>query len=172
MLLDLGSSAKALAADRAARAVAALGTGVLVSLGGDIAVAGPPPEGGWSIGIAEESTAAGSDAAQAVAIVAGGLATSSTRSRTWRRGNRRLHHIVDPRTGDSAADHWHLVTVAASSCVVANAASTAAVVWGAEAPGRIGAMGLAARLVDRRGAVTTTPGWPAPRFEGIPAGVP
>jgi thiamine biosynthesis lipoprotein len=44
--LDLGATAKALAADRAARAAAAAaGCGVLVGLGGDIAVAGDPPPG-------------------------------------------------------------------------------------------------------------------------------
>ena len=42
--LDLGATAKASAADRCARRVAsALRTGVLVSLGGDIATAGPAP---------------------------------------------------------------------------------------------------------------------------------
>ena len=56
--LDLGATAKALAADRAATAVAELtGSGVLVSLGGDIAVAGDPPAGGWSIRIADDHKA-------------------------------------------------------------------------------------------------------------------
>jgi len=42
--LDLGATAKALAADRAARAAAAAAKSpVLVGLGGDIAVAGAPP---------------------------------------------------------------------------------------------------------------------------------
>jgi FAD:protein FMN transferase len=41
-VLDLGATAKALAADRAATAIAAeVGCGVLVNLGGDIRVAGP-----------------------------------------------------------------------------------------------------------------------------------
>ena len=45
--LDLGATAKAWAADRsAARIAQQLGGGVLVSLGGDIAVAGPPPAAG------------------------------------------------------------------------------------------------------------------------------
>jgi FAD:protein FMN transferase len=45
--LDLGATAKAWAADRCARIIAAkTGSGVLVSLGGDIAVAGPPPGDG------------------------------------------------------------------------------------------------------------------------------
>jgi thiamine biosynthesis lipoprotein len=46
--LDLGATAKAWAADRAAdRIERRLSCGVLVSLGGDIAVAGPAPDGGW-----------------------------------------------------------------------------------------------------------------------------
>jgi len=48
--LDLGATAKAWAADRAAAKLAsALGCGVLVSLGGDIAVAGELPAGGWRV---------------------------------------------------------------------------------------------------------------------------
>lgn len=48
--LDLGATAKAWAADRAARTLArTAGCGVLVSLGGDTAVAGEPPAGGWRI---------------------------------------------------------------------------------------------------------------------------
>ena len=156
--LDLGATAKALAADRIAALVAGLGTGVVVSLGGDVAVAGDAPAGGWSIGIGAESGAAGVD--EVVALSSGGLATSSTALRSWSRGGRRLHHIVDPRTGDSATATWRLVTVVASSCVEANAAATAAVVWGEEAPDRLSARGLAARLVGGDGAVTSTPGWP------------
>jgi hypothetical protein len=53
--LDLGATAKALAADRAAfRAAAATGGGVMVSLGGDVAVAGEPPAGGWTVELAED----------------------------------------------------------------------------------------------------------------------
>ena len=46
-ILDLGATAKAWAADLAAAAIhGRLGCGTLVSLGGDIAVAGPAPAGG------------------------------------------------------------------------------------------------------------------------------
>ena len=82
--LDLGATAKALAADRAAnRAHAATGTGVLISLGGDIAVAGPPPKGGWSVRIAEDNASPLDIAGPVVGISAGGLATSGTTTRTW-----------------------------------------------------------------------------------------
>jgi hypothetical protein len=44
--VDLGASAKAWAADRAARTCAAkLSGGFLIHFGGDIAISGPPPEG-------------------------------------------------------------------------------------------------------------------------------
>jgi FAD:protein FMN transferase len=56
VLLDLGATAKGLGADRAAAAayaVTGIG-GVLVSLGGDVAVAGRPPAGGWPVLVADE----------------------------------------------------------------------------------------------------------------------
>ena len=50
-----GATAKALAADRiAARAADAAGCGVLVSLGGDVAIAGEPPGEGWQVGVADD----------------------------------------------------------------------------------------------------------------------
>lgn len=157
--LDLGSSAKALVADRIAAGVGALGTGVVVSVGGDVSIAGPAPLPAWTIGIADDS-GDGEGVEAVVSMTEGGLATSSTASRWWMRGARRVHHILDPRTGDSALAVWRLVTVAASNCVLANAASTAAVVWGFEAPDRLEGMRLPARLVGHDGVVVTTPGWP------------
>ncbi|MGH3440424.1 MAG: FAD:protein FMN transferase, partial [Sciscionella sp.] len=55
ILLDLGATAKALAADHAAaKAATAGGCGALVGLGGDIAVAGAPPEGGWRVTVGDD----------------------------------------------------------------------------------------------------------------------
>ena len=52
VMLDLGATAKALAADLAADAIyRGTGCGVLVNLGGDIAVAGQAPGGGWRVGV-------------------------------------------------------------------------------------------------------------------------
>jgi FAD:protein FMN transferase len=159
--LDLGSSAKALVADRSAARIAdQLDTGVLVSVGGDIAVAGPPPPDGWPIGIAVESSAQAGEPDQVVAIREGGLASSSTAVRTWNVGTERVHHIVDPSTGYAAVPHWTLVSVASASCVEANALSTAAVVWGREALVRLGALGQAARLLRCDGEIFTLGGWP------------
>lgn len=156
--LDLGATAKAAAADRAADQVAdALGCGVLVGLGGDIATAGAGPAGDWQVEVRD-----GADQPAAYVGLPGGLAlaTSSTLRRTWRRSGRTLHHIVDPRTGQPAEPVWRTVTVADTSCVGANTATTAAVVLGADAPGWLGRRRLAARLVDRDGRVHRVGGWP------------
>jgi thiamine biosynthesis lipoprotein ApbE len=170
--LDLGATAKAWAADRsAARIVAGLGCGVLVSLGGDIAVSGPPPAGGWRVRVQDisgrpEDPPPGPSAV--VAIQAGGLATSSTAARRWRRGGDVLHHILDPRTGLPAAPVWRTVSVAAASCTDANIASTAAIIRGRAAPDWLTGLGLPARLVDEAGRVHTVGGWPAEKTGGTP----
>lgn len=159
--LDLGATAKALVADRAACAIASdTGAGVLVCVGGDVAVAGAAPEGGWPVGIAENS-AGPFEAGPVVSVVAGGLASSSTAVRAWHRGSRSVHHIVDPATGDCAGDHWRLVTAAGATCVDANAWSTAAIVWGESAPERLEHLGVPARFVRHDGVVSTVARWPA-----------
>ncbi|MHB8537904.1 MAG: FAD:protein FMN transferase [Candidatus Dormibacteria bacterium] len=162
--VDLGATAKALASDLAAAAAldAWRGGGVLVSLGGDVSVAGEPPEEGWHIQIAEDSRAAITPDGETIAIRAGGVATSSTTVRRWRRGGVELHHIIDPATGLPAAGPWRTVSVVAGSCVDANIAATAAIVRGAEAAAWLDGAGLPARLVDRNGAMTRVGGWPAP----------
>jgi thiamine biosynthesis lipoprotein len=162
--LDLGSTAKALAADRAAAHIArAAGSGVLVSLGGDVAVSGSPPPGGWAVGIARESSTPAGLVDQVVAITRGGLASSATSVRAWRAGDREVHHILDPRTGDSAAPYWVLVSATGASCVDANVVTTAAVVWGRDALDKLAAFDQSLRLVRADGEVFSINGWPMER---------
>ncbi len=157
--LDLGATAKAFSSDLIARTIADdLGIGVLVSLGGDIATAGSGPDGGWRIlvsdGPAEPQTS--------IALPAGSaVATSSTIRRRWDHDGLQVHHILDPRTGNSAAPVWRTVTVAAPTCVLANTLSTAAVVRGAAAIGWLRGQNLPARLVAADGSVTLLCGWPS-----------
>jgi thiamine biosynthesis lipoprotein len=163
--IDLGSTAKALAADRAAaKAALAAGAGaVLVSLGGDIAVAGEPPEDGWPVLVAEDSSARLDAGGEVVRIRDGSLATSSTQVRRWTRGGVSMHHIIDPATGAPVDGPWRTVTVAASSCLQANTASTAAIVKGDGAVGWLDGHALPARLVGKAGDIIRVSGWPAPR---------
>jgi thiamine biosynthesis lipoprotein len=167
--VDLGATAKGLAADlAAAEAAAVAGCGVLVNLGGDIAVAGAAPSGGWSITVADTSsleTEPGQESEQTVAISAGAIATSSVRARRWRRGGAEIHHLINPSDGRPVEVVWRTVSVAASTCALANTASTAAIILGLAAPGWLESREFAARLVHADGTVRTVGGWPTDRSE-------
>lgn len=164
--LDLGATAKAWAADRAADAAATSGCGVLVSLGGDIATSGPPPAGGWRIHVTDDHRSDASAPGQTVSILSGGLATSSTAVRRWSQDGRIMHHIIDPATGRPARSMWRTVSVAAATCTDANIATTAAFMRGEGAPAWLEQLGLPARLVDHDELVTTVGDWPAEPFAG------
>lgn len=162
--LDLGATAKAVAADLAAAEVhTRLGCGALVGLGGDLATAGPGPvvagqPGSWQILVQDLP----SDPSQRISLAPGfALATSSTQKRRWKHAGENIHHILDPRFGLPAATVWRSVTVAAPTCLEANAFSTAAIVRGFAALEWFRTEGIAARLVDSKGRVASTGGWPA-----------
>jgi thiamine biosynthesis lipoprotein len=96
--LDLGASAKAATADRAARLLSERSAvPVLAEIGGDLAVAGVP-DNGWIVAVAERE---GSDD-QDVPSGSGGLSTTTIR-RLWR-GDQRAHHIIDPASGCPAQE--------------------------------------------------------------------
>ncbi|MDE3070162.1 MAG: FAD:protein FMN transferase [Acidobacteriota bacterium] len=159
--LDLGATAKAWAADRCADAVhRRTGTGVLVSLGGDIAAAGEPPAGGWRVFVTDDHRAGLDAPGQIVTIQGGGLATSSTTVRRWLKAGAQMHHIMDPTTGRPAGGPWRTATVLAATCVDANTASTATIAGHPDAPRWLAEAGLPARLVRRDGSVLTVAGWP------------
>jgi thiamine biosynthesis lipoprotein len=160
--LDLGATAKALAADRAvAQVYRATGVGALVNLGGDLAVAGAPPAGGWRVFVTEDHRSSLDAPGQLVEIVGGGLATSSVARRHWLADGEARHHIIDPYTGAPARSCWRTVSVAAATCVDANVASTAALVRGESAVVWLLDARLPARLVGNDGAVRTLGDWPA-----------
>jgi thiamine biosynthesis lipoprotein len=158
--LDLGAVAKAFAADRiAARVRATTGSSVLVSLGGDVSVAGAPR--GRLAGARRRRPRRARPVGPDRRYRDGGLATSSITVRRWRAGGEPRHHIVDPQTGRPADAYWRTVSVAAASCADANAAATAAVVRGEPALAWLEELGLAARLVRVDGSVCTTSRWPS-----------
>lgn len=163
-LVDLGATAKGLAADMCATAAAAAGDcGVLVSLGGDIAVAGHAPATGWTVAVTDRSDLslpADEGLTQLVVLRSGGLATSSTTARRWRRGGSLVHHLVDPRTSLPANGPWRTASVTAVTCVLANTASTAAIILGVDAPKWLREHGMHARLVAADGSVVYVGEWP------------
>lgn len=160
--LDLAATAKAACADRAAAMIARqLGCGALVSIGGDLSIAGPPPEEGWRVGLSDESGNPLEQVREVVALESGGLATSGTSARSWVRGGTAMHHLIDPTTGLPAESPWRTAAVAAGSCVDANVAATAAIIMGADAVSWLTAARLPALLVTTSGNVVRTQGWPS-----------
>ncbi len=164
--LDLGATAKAWAADLVAQAVSdAVGGSVVLSLGGDVRVAGPGSASpAWPVRVAE--VVDDLDGGELVAVT-GGLATSTTLVRRWQSGDTDQHHLLDPATGRPAPAPYRTVTAGGHSCLAANAASTAAVVLGERAPGWLAERGITARLVARDGTVTTVGPWPSTLLEEV-----
>jgi thiamine biosynthesis lipoprotein len=128
-VLDLNGVVKALAVDAALELISADG---FVSAGGDMAV-----RGGAVVGLPGDG---------ALRLLAGGIATSGTTKRRWRRGGALQHHLIDPRTGRPAASRWDEVTVAAGSCLAADVAAKAAFLLSDDGPAWLDERGLAGRF--------------------------
>ncbi len=155
--IDLGGIGKGLAVRGAAAHLARAGSVHLVDAGGDCRFGGAGPEGdGWRVGVEDPF---GGDLPVAVLRVDDlAVATSSVRLRTWSAGGRQLHHIVDPRTGTSAAGGVRAVTVAADDPARAEVWAKALLVAGlGEAHALAGLQGLAALWIDDGGRVEVTP---------------
>jgi hypothetical protein len=123
-----GAAGRAGAADALAdQAARAAGCGILLSIDGDLAVAGVAPPGGWSVRL----RGPGADL-PALRLARGGLSTA----RSW-----------------SARSPWRAVAVVAGSCARAQEAAEEALQRGLAAPGWLERMGLAAVLVGAHGSV-------------------
>jgi thiamine biosynthesis lipoprotein len=126
--IDLGGVAKGWLADRLA---AELGPNCLVNLGGDLFARGDGPDGeGWPVGLGGLT----------VMLRDQGAATSGTGHRTWTQAGRRLHHLIDPRTGSPAVTDLHEVSVVATTATLAEVhAKTALLLGSAAAPAHLAA---------------------------------
>jgi FAD:protein FMN transferase len=142
--LDLNGVVKSATVDDA---VALLDGDGFVSAGGDLAVRGPTtvslPGGG------------------AVSVVQGGIATSGTSKRRWRRAGEVHHHLVDPKTGRSAVSPWEAVTAAGATCVAADVAARAAFLAGQDGPGWLDRRGIPGRFVAGGGTIAVNRSWAA-----------
>ncbi len=108
--IDLGGIGKGLAVRWAAGQLRDVGEASMVAAGGDCQFAGPTPSGqGWRVGV--EDPRGGVDPLAVLEISDGACATSSTRVRRWNVDGRQVHHLIDPRTGDSGGEGLLSVTV-------------------------------------------------------------
>jgi thiamine biosynthesis lipoprotein len=131
LTVDAGGIGKGLAADLAVAGVIRAGAdGAMASIGGDIAMSGRPPDGGWSIHL--EHPLRGPELVGTIAVDGGGVATSSTTSRRWQLDGGEYHHVIDPWTGAPSTTDLASVTVVARSGWLAEAHATAAILAGSD----------------------------------------
>jgi thiamine biosynthesis lipoprotein len=156
VVVDLGATAKAWAADTAADRIAEeLATSCVVGIGGDLAVRCADGRR-LPIAVAESEGANG----DLLLFGAGGVATSTTTCRRWATTGADAHHVMDPFTCRPVEGPWRTATVAAASCAAANHAATAALVKGAGAVRWLEGLALPARLVAQDGTVVSVGAWP------------
>ncbi|WP_313703262.1 FAD:protein FMN transferase [Massilia sp.] len=159
--LDFSAIAKGYAVDRLGACLEQAGVRhYLVEVGGELRGAGVKPGGEpWWVeieGLPDAGPDAGADAGaapgQVVAALHGlAVATSGDYRNYFHQGARRVSHTLDPRSGHPIANRVASCTVVASTCMAADALSTALTVMGAEdGIAFADTRGIAARYLVRR----------------------
>ncbi len=129
--IDLGGIGKGLAVRWATSELRTAGSSVLVEAGGDLVAIGVGPEGnGWMIAV--EDPFGGSEPAAVLRVRDRAVATSSTRIRSWTVGQTEVHHIIDPRTLQSAQADLKSVTVVGRDSALAEVWSKSLFILGRE----------------------------------------
>lgn len=129
--LDFGGLAKGWAAHQAVERLKSSGP-ALMNAGGDIALSGPRLDGeGWSIGISNPFET--DEDLALLHLRRGGVATSGKDHRRWLQGDSLNHHIIDPRTGQSAITDILTATVVAPTAMEAEAAAKSVFLLGSGA---------------------------------------
>jgi FAD:protein FMN transferase len=122
--IDFGGIGKEYAVDSCcekARSVGSVPT--LVNLGGDIGVTGPKKDNSpWNIDVDQSD--------DKLSLFKGGVATSGDKNRYVMQGDKKLSHLLNPKTGWPVEGAPRSVTVVASTCVEAGALSTLALLKG------------------------------------------
>jgi FAD:protein FMN transferase len=130
--LDFGGVAKGWAAQQALKRLAALGSPVMVNAGGDIALSGPLADGlPWLISV--DHPFEPGESCELLTLTGGGVATSGTDYRRWKRGGQLSHHIIDPRNGQPAQTDMISATVVAPTVLAAEMAAKTALILGSQA---------------------------------------
>lgn len=144
--LDLGGIAKGYGVDLAARALRDQGIfHALVNVGGDLVALGVDAEGEpWKVGVRSPDDP--DQLAHVLRVSDEAVATSGDYLKYFQHGGRRYHHLLDPADGAPRRTTARSLTVAAGSCMAADAAATAA--FGLEAGAARGV--LAAGASDAR----------------------
>ena len=134
--LDLSAIAKGAGVDRVVGLLRELGIpGFMVEIGGEVFCAGEKGAGvAWVIGVEEPGTGALADR---VPLRDRAMATSGSYRNYFAAEGRRVHHVLDPRTGRNVDNRVVSVSVIAPSCALADGLATAFMVLGPERVGKV-----------------------------------
>lgn len=158
--IDLGGIGKGYTAQQAIHFLSQWGP-CLIDAGGDL-VAGDAPATlpGWPVALAaptQHDEEVAGDLAQ-IWLKNATLATSGIDYRHWQQHGQRMHHLIDPRTGQPAATDLMTASVLAADATVAEAWATALLVAGqVQAEKVVAEKGLAVALVNQAGGLTVAP---------------
>lgn len=173
---DPGGIGKGLAADLVSGELMRAGAaGVCVNVGGDLRVRGAAPGGdGWTISLDHPHHL---EPIVLVGLTDGGVASSTTLRRRWLVGGEIRHHLIDPRTGRPSTSDITFCSAIAGTAWRAETVAKAVLLRGGSHPFDLVDAGTEALVVDRHGAIDTSPGFT--RFTGgttppvhLPAHVP
>lgn len=128
--LDFGGIAKGWVAQQTVQRLKGLGS-VLMNCGGDIAVSGPLLNGApWEVGVYKPFDRESGYVEMLLIREECGVASSATDRRRWMQGDQVRHHIIDPRTGQSAQTDVVCATIVAPTAVHAEAAAKSVLIRG------------------------------------------
>ncbi|MCL0036337.1 FAD:protein FMN transferase [Dehalococcoidia bacterium] len=155
MKITLGGIAKGYAVDRASEVLQESGIErALVDIGGDIRGFGPES---WRIAIQHPRDEYGW--LEVIDLKNAAVATSGDYRRFFLLGERRVHHILDPKTGQPA-DAVMSVTIVAENCLDADALTTLVFVLGPEKGKELlDSLEVAGLIVDSAGEITVSEAW-------------
>lgn len=154
--IDLGGIGKGLAVRWASEILRPGAGGHLIEAGGDCHCGGTSTDGaGWRVGV--EDPEGGDQPIAVVELSDRACATSSVRTRSWKAGGRRVHHILDPRTGRPGGGGLVAVTVIGDDAAEAEVWSKVLFLAGRRGVGsEARRKGLAACWVDSTGQLDTS----------------
>jgi thiamine biosynthesis lipoprotein len=130
--VDLSAIAKGKGVDLVSAELTRLGhPDHMVEVGGEVRCAGTKPSGTpWQIGVEKPDSVGGRPIQEAVPLRDRAMATSGSYRNFFESGGRRIHHILDARSGVNAPGRALSVSVTAPECALADGLATALMIVG------------------------------------------
>jgi thiamine biosynthesis lipoprotein len=158
MAIDLGGIAKGYAVDRAFELLRGLGyKDLIVNAGGDLRAGGIKNSQPWTIGIQDPRNS--QKIMAKISVSDSAVATSGDYEKFFIHGDKRYHHLLDPKEGFPAKE-CQSATVVCKEGIMADGFATAVFILGPEKGYSLcqKLAGVDCLIVDQNGKIFSTPG--------------